>query len=77
MQKIKTSVIWKTSDRRMKPSEIWDKRAVVQHTWVPLALQHSSLFCRHAVHFRFFPNTIFKVLLKCLIVGTQNYVWDF
>ena len=31
MEKSKTSVIWKTSDRRAKRSEIWDSWVVIQH----------------------------------------------
>ncbi len=31
MGKSKTSIIWKTSDRRAKQSEIWDSWIVVQH----------------------------------------------
>ena len=33
---IKTSFIWKKSNRRAKWSEIWDLWVVVQHIWVPL-----------------------------------------
>ena len=33
MEKSKTSIIWKKSDRRAKRSEIWDSRVVVQHIW--------------------------------------------
>ncbi len=33
MEKSKTSIIWKTSDRRAKRSEIWDSRVVVQYIW--------------------------------------------
>ncbi len=31
MEKSKTSIIWKKSDRRAKRSEIWDSWVVVQH----------------------------------------------
>ncbi len=31
MVKPKTSIIWKASDRRVKRSEIWDSRTVLQH----------------------------------------------
>ncbi len=31
MEKSKTSIIWKTSDRRAKWSELWDSWVVVQH----------------------------------------------
>ena len=31
--KSKTSIIWKTSDRRAKPSEIWGSWVVLHHVW--------------------------------------------
>ncbi len=31
MEKSKTSIIWKTSDRRAKRSEIWDSWVVIQN----------------------------------------------
>ncbi len=33
MEESKTSINWKTSDRRATWSEIWDLRVVVQHIW--------------------------------------------
>ena len=33
MEKSKTSITWKTSNRRANLSEIWDSRVVVQHIW--------------------------------------------
>ncbi len=32
-QQIKTSIIWKMSDRRVKRREIWDSWVVIQHIW--------------------------------------------
>ncbi len=33
MEKLETSIIWKTSDGRAKQSEIWDSRVAVQQIW--------------------------------------------
>ncbi len=33
MEKSKTSIIWTTSDRRAKRSEIWESWVVFQHMW--------------------------------------------
>ncbi len=42
----KTSIIWKTTDRRANWSEIWDLRAVVQYVNASLAfLNNLSMLC--------------------------------
>ncbi len=46
MEKSKASVIWKTTDRRVKRSEIWDSWVVVQHIWGTFGLVAFTVILR-------------------------------
>ncbi len=58
MEKPKTSIIWKTSDRRAKRSEIWASGVSVQYIlWTVKWLRS---FWGHWVHFRFLTTLYLK-----------------
>ncbi len=73
MGKPKTSIIWKTSDRRLKQSEIWASGWVISVHRVLLRLKCLRSFWVHWVQFCFFDNPVSR---KRLVAAKGETEWN-
>ncbi len=74
MEKSKTSIIWKTSDRRAKRSEIWDLRVVVQHIWGTFGLLAFKVILGSFGALAIFPKMRFPKSQPKFIQLLMNYL---
>ena len=72
MEKSKSWIICKTSDRRVKRSEIWDSQVVFLYIWGSFGLVACKVIWGHSMHLQFFPKYDFQTILL-LQITTKIY----